>query len=284
MTASDPRLGFTVPQGACDCHMHFYQGPGEARVPFIVPHADVPSYREVMSRLGVSRVVAVQSLLYRTDNSIMLSAVAELGDSARAIAVIDPAAHDDTLLALAGRGVRGVRAFMLFDPIYPWAELERLSIRIGELGWHLQIQMDGRDLEERADFIARLRCPVVIDHTGKFLEPVGVDHPAFVTLRRLVGGGDCWVKLSGQYETSKSGPPFYNDVAALGRILAEDAPERMLWGSNWPHPNRQPPPNDLELLNLLSIIAPSDAARRLILVDNPARLFGFATATREGAA
>jgi D-galactarolactone isomerase len=266
--------------------MHFYGAPGRARTPspFTVPRADVPAYREVMSRLGLSRVVAVQSLLYKTDNSIMLSAVAELGDCARGVAVIDPWARDDALGALADRGVRGVRAFMLFDPIYSWGELEPLSIRIRDFGWHLQIQMNGRDLEEHAARIARLRCPVVIDHTGKFVDPVGIDHPAFVALRRLVAGGNCWVKLSGQYETSKSGAPFYDDVVALGRILAAEAPERMLWGSNWPHPNQQPPPDDVELLNLFSTIVPGEAARRQILVDNPVQLFGFARAMHGEAA
>lgn len=266
-----------LPVGACDCHMHFYDGPGAQAAPFAVPQAGLGDYRAVMAGLGLSRVVAVQSLVYGTDNSVMLSATGQLGDAARAIAVVDPAIGDDGLGALAERGVRGLRAFMLLDPLYRWSDLERLSERIAPLGWCLNIQMNGRELPERLDVIERLQCRVIIDHTGKFIDPVPAEHEAFTALRRLVAGGNTWVKLTAPYETSKAGGPEYADVRVLARTLVEDAPERMLWGTNWPHPNLHPAPDDAALFDWFGQVAQTDAERRQILVQNPAGLFDFAS-------
>ena len=135
--------------------------------------------------------------------------------------------------------------------------------------------MDGRELERASIVLSRLTVPIVIDHVGKFLEPVAVDHTGFVALRRLVASGQCWVKLSGMYETSKTGAPNYADVSALASVLIADAPHRLLWGSNWPHPNLQPPPDDFALLAHFASLVPDLTSRQQILVDNPAELYRF---------
>lgn len=268
-----------MPAGACDCHMHVYGGPGSIAAPFKIPKADVGSYAQVMARLGLSRVVVVQSMLYGNDNSILLSTLGVLGERARGVAVVARDAASETLEALAVAGVRGLRAFMLPGGVYAWDDLSPLAERIAPLGWSLHVQLDGRELDRYAEALGALAAPIVIDHVGKFLEPVGVDHPSFVALRRLVAGGRTWVKLSGVYETSRLGPPRYADVSALAAVLIADAPERMLWGSNWPHPNLQPPPDDLALLDHFATLVPDARRRAQILVENPAQFFGFPLAT-----
>jgi D-galactarolactone isomerase len=264
-----------MPPGACDCHMHVYDGPGFVPAPFAIPEANLVRYRGLMQRLGLSRVVVVQSMLYANDNRILLAAMDELGDCARGVVVIDLDASDEEIAALDRKGVRGVRAFMLGGGPYAWHDLSVLTDRIAPFGWHLQVQMDGRELERASFVLSRLTVPIVIDHVGKFLEPVAVDHTGFVALRRLVASGQCWVKLSGMYETSKTGAPNYADVSALASVLIADAPHRLLWGSNWPHPNLQPPPDDFALLAHFASLVPDLAARRRILVDNPAELYRF---------
>ena len=150
-----------------------------------------------------------------------------------------------------------------------------MAARITPLGWNINLQLDGRDLPLRKAVIDRLPCKVVIDHTGKFLEPVTPDDDAFTALLRVLDRDGRWVKLSGPYETSKVGPPGYDDVSALARALVHAHPDRCLWASNWPHPNRVPPPSDAALLALLAEWAPDEQVRQAILVDNPAAVYGF---------
>jgi D-galactarolactone isomerase len=155
--------------------------------------------------------------------------------------------------------------------------MDALAARVHPFGWIAIIQLDGRTLPEHEAQIARLPGRFTIDHTGKFLEPVSPDHPAFKSLLRLVDIGRCWVKLSAPYETSRTGPPRYEDVGALAKALVRHAPERMLWASNWPHPSEpaDAKPDEARLLDLLLEWAPDDVTRRKILVDNPAEIFGF---------
>jgi D-galactarolactone isomerase len=148
---------------------------------------------------------------------------------------------------------------------------------VAPLGWHVQVQLDGRLLPEREELLANLPCTLVIDHVGKFLEPVPPEHPAFRVLVRLVEAGRTYVKLSAPYEVSRTGPPNYDDVGALGKVLAKTAPERKLWASNWPHvgtPNERYP-DEAQLLDMLLDWAPDEAVRHKILVENPARLYGY---------
>lgn len=269
----------SLPAGACDCHVHVYED-GFPVAPTAVsqpPHGPLAAYREVQAALGLARAVLVQPTAYGFDNRCMLEAVAKLGDGARAIAMVPPDASDAELGRLHAQGVRGVRYMTIPNAggIVSWDSIERMAARIAPLGWNINLQLDGRDLPQRKAVIDRLPCKVVIDHNGKFLEPVTPDDPAFVALLGVLAAEHRWVKLSAPYETSKVGPPGYDDVSALARALMHAAPERCLWASNWPHPGRNPRPSDDALLALLGDWAPGEAVRRGILVDNPAAVYGF---------
>ena len=279
---SDPQQGpaLKAPSGACDCHMHFY-GPRDLyplapTCPIPPPTALPEDYLSVMARLGLERVVVVQPSAYGLDNRCTLDAMETLGDKARGVVVVDSSVGDDELAELTAAGVRGIRFFMLPGGVLPWEALEVMAARVATFGWHVQLQLNGLELPERLDVLRRLPGTLVIDHNGKFLEPVAVDHPAFKSLLSLVEGGRCWVKVSAPYETSKLGPPLYEDVGRLAKALIKAAPERMLWASNWPHPTAQDdPPDDAALLDLLLDWVEDDALRNRILVDNPAALYGF---------
>lgn len=197
---------------------------------------------------------------------------------ARAIVVIDTNVKDAELDRLTRGGARGVRFQMFPGGVLPWEAIEIMAARIQPFGWHIQLQMDGRLLPEREALIRRLPGTLVIDHTGKFIEPVPVDHPAFRILLSLLENGRTWAKVAAPYETSKVGPPSYSDVGELAKALIKVAPDRIVWASNWPHPNnppRDPMPDEGALLDLLLDWAPDDATRNKILADNPARLYGF---------
>lgn len=276
MTASDPpRL--RVPPGACDTHMHFYDArtPTAPTAVSTPPDATVADYRRVQQRLGLTRTVVVQPSTYGFDNGPTLDGIAALGlDNARGVAVVDHDVADAALEDLTRRGIRGARFHMLGGGAVPWDRLDRIAARVQAVGWHVQLQLDGRDLPDRESQIRGWPGQVVIDHTGKFLEPVAPDHPAFRCLAGLVETGRVWVKLSEPYAASKEGPPGYGDVGRLARELVRLAPERMLWATNWPHPGHAPQ-DEAALLDLLLAWAPDEATRRMILVDNPAALYGF---------
>ncbi|MBV9655079.1 MAG: amidohydrolase family protein [Acetobacteraceae bacterium] len=265
-----------APPGACDSGIHIYDPafpslPG-TRAP---AWAIVAAYGEVQRRLGTSRTVIVQPTAYGTDNRCTVQAVAALGAEARGIAVIEPGVTQREVERLHEGGIRGARFQMLPGGLLPWEALEPVARRIAAFGWHVQVQMDGRLLADREALLASLPCPVVIDHVGKFLEPVPIEHPGFQALLRLIGTGRCWLKLAAAYEVSKSGPPLYADVGALAAAAVRVAPERMIWASNWPHVGVSAPQDDPILLDLLLHWATDEATRHRILVDNPANLFGF---------
>lgn len=268
-----------MPRQACDCHVHVYEDgyPLAPTATFKPPHAPLSKYREMQAALGLARVVLVQATGYGFDNRCMLDALARLGDAARGIAIVPPDATDAELERLHTQGVRGVRYMMIpgAGGLVTWDSIERMAARIAPLGWNIDLQLDGRELPRRKDLIDRLPCKVVVDHNGKFLEPVTVDDPAFQALLAVLDRGDRWIKLSAPYETSKVGPPGYDDVSALARALVRAHPESCLWASNWPHPNRVPPPSDAALLALLSDWAPDEHVRNAILLDNPAAVYGF---------
>jgi D-galactarolactone isomerase len=278
--AEGPRL--QAPAGACDTHMHFY-GPEERyplapTAPFAPPPASVADYREVQKKLGLERVVVVQPTAYGKDNRCTMDAVGEIGSAtARAVVVVDRSASDDVLRRLTEDGACGIRFHMFDGGVLPWEILEDMAARVHAFGWHVQLQCNGRELVDREAMLRRLPGDLVIDHIGRFHDPVAVDHPAFRCLLRLVDSGRTWVKLSAPYTTSRSGPPGYADVSPLARALVEAAAERMLWASNWPHPGRSDPAerNEATLLELLLDWAPDDAVRRRILVGNPAELYRF---------
>lgn len=278
-TSAPPRT--KAPAGTCDCHLHIYgprdEYPEAPTSPFPTPDAPVAAYRKVMARLGIERAVVVQPSAYGRDNRCTMDAVAELGDIARAVVVVDTSTGDEEMERLTRGGARAVRFHMLPGGVLPWDMLDAIAARVTDFGWHIQLQLDGRLLPERRTQIEAWPGTIVIDHTGKFLEPVAPTDPAFKVLLDLLDSGRCWVKLSAPYETSKAGPPDYADVGALASALIEAAPERMLWATNWPHPSAQKnPPDDAVMLDMLAHWCDDEATRNRILAVNPAEVYGFA--------
>ena len=277
-TAIGPAPRLQAPAGACDTHIHVYD-PKHPLAPTAVgkpPEASAAAYRAVMQRLGLARAVIVQPSAYGADNRCTLEGIVTLGlDKARGIAVVDDRVTERALADLTVGGMSGARLHMLAGGAVPWDMADAVAARVQAVGWHVQLQLDGRLLPERESQIRSWLGRVVIDHVGKFLEPVPPDHAAFRCLLRLVEGGRVWVKLSAPYEVSKAGPPLYDDVGRLAKVLVKTAPERMLWASNWPHPGARDKPDDAALLDLLLEWAPDEATRKRILVDNPAGLYGF---------
>lgn len=273
-----PRL--VSPAGACDTHMHVYDAavPSAPGGPPIPGHFPAARYREMQARLGLERVIVVQPNAYQDDNRVTLDAIRAIGAGARGVGVVRPGVSDAEIERLAQGGIVAQRIFHLPNGAVSLAQMNEVMARVHPFGWHANIQLDGRELPQYEAQIARLPGKFVIDHTGKYLEPVAPDQAAFEALLRLVDTGRCWVKLSAPYETSRTGAPHYEDVSRLARALAKHAPERMLWASNWPHPSAPPDavPDDADLLDLLLEWAPDEAVRRKILVDNPAALYGFA--------
>jgi D-galactarolactone isomerase len=257
--------------------MHIYEDrfPLVPQAVFKPPHAPLGDYRAVQAALGLSRVVLVQPNGYGYDNRCMLEAMQELGETARAIAIVPAEVTDAELDRLTRAGVRGVRYHLLPGGTLAWETLVPMARRIADFGWHIQLQLDGRELPRYEEALARLPVPLVIDHNGKFLDPVTIEHPGFQALTRLLDAGNTWVKMSAPYETSKTGPPHYADVSVIARAIVAAAPERCVWATNWPHPGRNPVPDTPLMLDLLLEWADDDATRRRILVDNPAALYGF---------
>jgi predicted TIM-barrel fold metal-dependent hydrolase len=269
-----------VPAKACDCHMHIYDAP---RFPPLRPaarmqvNASVAEYRLLQRRLGTERVVIVTPAVYETDNRITLDAIAQLGD-ARGIAVVRPGVTDAELKTLADGGIRGIR-FTQFDPTTAVTTLdmiEPLSRRVSDLGWHVQIHMRADQIAAAESLWGRLPSTIVFDHMGRLPQPAGVTHPAFGIIRRLIDKGRTWVKLSGAYLDTRAGPPGYADATEVARAFVAAAPERMVWGSDWPHPTEKDKPDDAVLLDLLAAWVPDAAMRRRVLVSNPQTLYGFA--------
>jgi D-galactarolactone isomerase len=275
-----PRL--SVPAGATDCHMHIY-GPAERYAvapsnPSPVPFRyDLEAYRKVKTALGLSRTVIVQPTAYGDDNACTMDAVAALGlDAARAVVVVTLDTPEAELTRLHAAGARGARCFMLKGGVIPWGKLHEMGQKVGPLGWHLQLQFDGGEMPEREALIRALPCPVVIDHVGRFHDPVPPEAPPVQALKRLLEAGHVWMKASSPYGVSRSGPPGYADVSAIARTLIAAAPERVVWGSNWPHPNIfENKPDEALLLDILGDWAPDEATRHAILVENPAKLYDF---------
>jgi D-galactarolactone isomerase len=259
--------------------MHFYDQavPSAPGGPPLPGHFPVAKYRAMQARVGLQRVIIVQPNAYQDDNRVTLDAIRELGANAKAVGVVRPGVSDAEVERLTKGGIVAQRIFELPGGAVGFAQMDEIIARVHPFGWHANIQLDGRELPRYEAQIKRLPGRFVIDHNGKYLEPVAPDHESFKALLRLVDTGRCWVKLSAPYETSKTGAPLYEDVGRLAKALVKHAPERMLWASNWPHPSapRDATPDDADLLDLLLEWAPDDATRRRILVDNPAALYGF---------
>lgn len=270
-----------LPPGACDAHCHVF-GPFD-RYPlpddrsFTPPLASEPMLRQLHARLGFARAVIVQSLGHGFDHRPLLDALRAGAGRYRGVALVRPADPEPQIAAFAAAGVCGARVNFLshLGGRPDLAAGRALAARIRPIRWHLALHMSGRDIVDLAPFIQSLDLRIVIDHMARIDVADGPDGPAMVALRRLIDTGRVWVKLSGADRLSAAGAPF-RDVLPLARSLAHHAPERMLWGTDWPHVNlRGAPPDDGDLVDLIAAVVPDDANRRRLLVDNPAVLFGF---------
>ena len=271
-----PRL--LAPKGACDTHTHFYNAafPSAPTALMTPPDARGDEYRAVQRRLNLERVVIVQPSTYGLDNSCQLAALQAIGETARAVMVVDTSITDAELERMTRLGVRGARFHMFPGGAVPWEMLEEVAARVHPFGWHIQLHMNGREFPLREAVLKRLPGMLVVDHVGRFTGPTSSDDPAVKALLRLLETGRCWVKLSAPYLSSVSGAPEWADVAAQARTLARAAPERMLWASDWPHPGSNNPPDEADLLDLLlDWVDDDETVRNRILVDNPAVLYGF---------
>jgi D-galactarolactone isomerase len=275
-----------APAGACDCHHHIYDPvrfpPSRPEVQQ-VPNARLEDYRLLQRRIGTSRNIVVTPAPYPApvgDNQATLDAVKQLGPHARGIAIIYPAITDAELKALDAGGIRGIR-FSLTSGRPGAAStatpevIEALSKRVNALGWHVQFNTTAEQIVESQDLLNRLASPIVLDHMGHIPQPAGLDHPAVAVIRRLLDKGRTWVKLSVTYDSSKDGPPGYADVGRVAQAYVKAAPERLVWGSNWPHPSEPNKPDDAVLFDLMAQWAPDEATRNRILVQNPEALYGF---------
>ncbi|MDW8313751.1 MAG: amidohydrolase family protein [Rhodovarius sp.] len=283
MTAAEAaprRPAFRPPPGACDAHVHIWgpyaRFPLSPRAPYRPPERTAADLAALHERLGIDRAVIVQTTVYGADNRAMLEAIAGSGGRWRGVALVDENTTEADLRALHEGGVRGVRFGFLrhLGGVPDLSLLRRTAERIGPMGWHLVLHMDAPALLAFEDLLWSLPCPAVIDHMGRVPAEQGLDQPAFRLLLRLVKEGGFWVKISGADRISAAGPPF-RDAIPFARALIEAAPERVIWGSDWPHPNVRWHPDEADLLDLLPACADAATLRR-VLVDNPARLYGFA--------
>jgi len=272
---SAPRL--LTPPNACDTHMHIYEPGYQLRAEASHPSqpGTLAHYREVQKKLGLTRTVIVAPSGYGADNTCTLEAMAKLGSSARGVAIVDPAAPDAEIDRLTKEGMRGIRYHMR-GGVLTWDTMPRMAARVAAFGWHVQLQCESRELSEHEAIITRLPCDLVIDHMGRFDAATPADDKDWRLLLKLLATGRCWVKLSGPYYGSKSGPPLYADKARIAKELIKAAPERMVWASNWPHPSyKKNFPDEGKLLDLVADWTQDESLRKKILVTNPARLYGF---------
>ena len=289
------KVSFDVPAGGCDCHVHVFGDP--KKYPFFSGRsyspetASVDELRQLLSALRLERVVIVQPSVYGTDNSCTLDGMRALGDRARGVAVIDDKTTDAELDAMGKVGVRGIRLNLatagITDPAVARQRFQNAVARAQKRNWHIQFNTQPTVIEALNDMFLASPVPIVIDHFGGATAKGGVQQPGFGALVNLVKSGKAYVKISGSAD-SVSTQPDLADVAPLARALVTANPQRILWGTNWPHPSSTPPPgrkptdlaihmptDDGKVLNLLPVWVPDAATRRLILVDNPARLYGW---------
>ena len=289
------RVSFEVPLGACDCHTHIHGDP--ERFPFFAgrvytPEPALPSEMSALHRaLGIQRVVIVTPSVYGTDNAASLYGMQARGADARGVAVIDDSTTESELDAMHRDGMRGIRLNLATSGIHD-VETGRRRLRAGaermaRRGWHVQIYTTLPMISGIRDLVLGSPVPVVFDHFGGAQAHLGVDQPGFADLVELVRSGRAYVKISGAYRASTLAPD-YPDAAPLAKALIGANPDRIVWGTDWPHPDSTRPPggkatdvspfipiDDGRLLNQLAVWAPEPALRKKILVDNPARLYGF---------
>jgi predicted TIM-barrel fold metal-dependent hydrolase len=294
-SASQPftPVNFAVPAGACDSHTHIFGDP--QRFPFspariYTPEpASIDEMRSLHRALHTDRAVVVHPSVYGTDNACTLDAIKQLGSGARGIALIDDKTPDTALDEMDRSGIRGIRINLetagLTDPAFARQRLKDAIERIRGRNWHVQIYTRLSVIESLAGQVLAAPVPVVFDHFGGAQGALGIRQPGFDTFLKLVHDGKAYVKISAAYRISKQAPD-YPDVTPLAKALIAANPQRILWGTDWPHPAQVPgrnpteitpllPIDDGRLFNQLAVWAPGAAQRKTILVDNPAELYGF---------
>jgi 2-pyrone-4,6-dicarboxylate lactonase len=276
-----PPRSFAPPPDACDAHCHVF-GPA-ARFPFSAdrsytpPDSGIDRFEQLQHRLGLSRAVFVQASCHGTDNAAMVDAI-EHGDGRYAgVAMIDESFTNRDIGRLHDVGVRGTR-FNFVAHLGGAPDLDvfwRLVDRVQPFGWHIVLHFDAKDLPLHAELLDRMPCPYVIDHMARVPVTDGVEQEPFRQLLELMRDERCWVKISGAERLTADGPPPYDDVVPFARALIAAAPDRVLWGTDWPHPNVRHMPDDGDLLDLMTAFAPDEALRNRILVRNPETLYDF---------
>jgi 2-pyrone-4,6-dicarboxylate lactonase len=276
-----PPARFTPPPGACDAHCHIF-GPA-AQFPFAPdrtytpPDAGYDRFVRLQERLGLTRAVFVQASCHGTDNAAMVDALRRGQGRYAGVAMIDDSFTDAHIGGLHDAGVRGVRfnfvAHLGGAPAMD--EFWRVVGRVARFGWHVVLHFDAVDLPTYADVLDRLPVPFVIDHLARLDASAGLDQEPFARLCELLRDERAWVKISGAERLSAAGPPGYGDVVPFARAVVDVAPDRVLWGTDWPHPNVRQVPDDGDLVDLFADFAPDEATRTAVLVDNPTRLYDF---------
>jgi len=278
------RPGLVLPKGSIDTHVHVFE-PGYALSPgrgYNPPHSTLADLKHLHATLGVGRVVLTQPSVYGTDNSAILDAMAGLNaqtaDRARAVVALDMDVTEKRLAALDASGVRGVRLNTDNKGGMPiaFAEIPELAARIRPFGWHLEFLFPGKDIVELMPVFAALKVPMSIAHFAYQSASAGVGAPGFRALVELVRRGNTWIKISGANRVSATDLPPYDDVKPMARALIAAAPERVMWGSDWPHPNKYVVnPNDGDLVDAFGDWVGDDKMRRRIMVDTPAVFYRF---------
>jgi predicted TIM-barrel fold metal-dependent hydrolase len=267
-----------APRNATDCHHHVYDAryPVDPKATLRPADALVEHYRTLQKRIGTTRNVLVQPSTYGTDNRCHLDALAAFGPTARMVAVVNDSVSTEELKRMHALGVRGIRFNLAQAGATTPEMMEPLSRRINDLGWHIQINAPAVKIMEVMPILERVPSPIVFDHLAHVPQPDGVNHPLYSKVRALLDKGRTWVKLSGAYADTKVGHPTYSDSSAVARAYVKAAPERLVWGSDWPHPTEKDRwPDDAVLFDLLTDWAPDEKVRHRILVENPATLYGF---------
>lgn len=270
-----------VPAGACDSHLHVYDRryPTAAGVRLLPPDASVSDYRLLQLRTGLSRAVLVTPSTYGKDNRTMLQALKALGCAARGVAVIDGTESDTELEALDAQGVRGVRLNLSLGVTHSVEMLEPIAQRIAALGWHLQLLMSPDVLASLRDTLRSLPVQLVFDHFGRIAPAQACSHSAHALILNLLIEGRAWLKLSGGYIVSPLGSTDDPALHALARSYLDAAPQRIVWGSDWPHATAsaglQPMPDDARQIDRLADWTSDKALFHRVLVDNPGELYGF---------
>ncbi len=278
MTRRKPE--FVLPRGTCDTHCHVWgptaRFPFAQQRPYTPPERDKTVLRALYQRLGIERSVIVQPIVYGTDNRVTLDAIHDDPKNFRGIALVDSDIPESELVKLHEGGIRGVRfGFVRHLGSRPdidkfWRTVERVT----PFGWHVLIHLDASDLIDLREVLDALRIPFIIDHMGRVDAAGGVEQPAFQQLLEMARRDNCWIKVSGADRVSAVGTPFH-DVVPIASALVQTAPDRVLWGTDFPHPNpRQIVEDDADLVDLLSRFGDAAALQKL-LVGNPARLYGF---------